>query len=72
MSDTELQERIWTALAAHPVYMVSLIGEDGIKTRPMAGEIDRELHRILFVTHRHHRHHRRGAALPFDLDRAEP
>jgi len=53
MSDTELQERIWTALAAHPVYMVSLIGEDGIKTRPMAGEIDRELHRILFVTHRH-------------------
>ncbi|MCU4179189.1 pyridoxamine 5'-phosphate oxidase family protein [Bosea sp. BH3] len=53
MAETELQERIWTALAAHPVYMVSLIAGDGIRTRPMAGEIDRERHRILFVTHRH-------------------
>ena len=53
MPDTELQERIWTALGAHPVYMVSLITDDGLKTRPMSGHLDREHHRLLFITHRH-------------------
>lgn len=53
MPDTGLQERIWAALDAHPVYMVSLIAEDGLKTRPMAGHLDREHHRLLFITHRH-------------------
>jgi general stress protein 26 len=53
MSDTELQERIWSALDAHPVYMVSLIAEGGLKTRPMSGHLDREHHRLLFITHRH-------------------
>ncbi|CAM5771251.1 pyridoxamine 5'-phosphate oxidase family protein [Bosea minatitlanensis] len=53
MSETEWQERIWTALDAHPVYMVSLIAGDMLKTRPMAGHIDRERHRLLFITHRH-------------------
>ncbi len=53
MPDTELQERIWAALDAHPVYMVSLIAEDGLRTRPMSGHLDREHHRLLFITHRH-------------------
>jgi general stress protein 26 len=53
MADTELQERIWAALAAHPVYMVSLVAEGGLKTRPMSGHLDRDHHRLLFITHRH-------------------
>lgn len=53
MPDTELQDRIWTALAAHPVYMVSLVAEGDIRTRPMSGHLDRDHHRLLFITHRH-------------------
>jgi len=53
MPDTELQERIWAALAAHPVYMVSLVTEGDIRTRPMSGHLDRDHHRLLFITHRH-------------------
>ncbi|MCA0420122.1 MAG: pyridoxamine 5'-phosphate oxidase family protein [Proteobacteria bacterium] len=53
MPDTELQDRIWTALAAHPVYMVSLVAEGDVKTRPMSGHLDRDHHRLLFITHRH-------------------
>lgn len=53
MPETELQERIWTALSAHPVYMVSLVTAEGVKTRPMSGHIDRDRHRLLFISHRH-------------------
>ena len=53
MAETELQERIWTALAAHPVYTVSLLAENAIKTRPMSGHLDRDHHRLLFISHRH-------------------
>lgn len=53
MPDTELQERIWTALSAHPVSMVSLATPEGVKTRPMSGQIDRDRHRLLFISHRH-------------------
>ena len=53
MAEIELQERIWTALAAHPVYMVSLLADGAIRTRPMSGQLDRDHHRILFVSHRH-------------------
>lgn len=53
MRETDLQERIWTVLAAHPVYMVSLFAENAIKTRPMSGHLDRDHHRLLFISHRH-------------------
>lgn len=53
MSDTDLQQRIWSALGAHPVFMVTIVVDGDIKTRPMSGHIDRDNHRILFITHRH-------------------
>lgn len=53
MPENELQERIWTALADHPVAMVSLATPEGVKTRPMAGHVDREHHRLLYISHRH-------------------
>lgn len=53
MAETELQQTIWTALDRHPVCMVTTAAEGAIRTRPMSGHIDRENHRILFVTHRH-------------------
>jgi general stress protein 26 len=53
MPDTELQQMIWSALDRHPVRMVTMAADGAIKTRPMSGHIDRENHRILFVTHRH-------------------
>lgn len=53
MPETERQERIWAALAAHPVLMVSLATEAGVKTRPMTGHLDRDHHRLLYISHRH-------------------
>ena len=53
MPDTELQQMIWSALDRHPVRMVTTAADGTIKTRPMSGHIDRDNHRILFVTHRH-------------------
>lgn len=53
MPETELQQRIWNALDRHPVCMVTTAADGSIRTRPMSGHIDRENHRILFVTHRH-------------------
>jgi general stress protein 26 len=53
MPDSDMQQRIWTALEARPVCMVSAIVAGEISTRPMSGHVDRENHRILFVAHRH-------------------
>lgn len=53
MPETERQETIWSALDRHPVWMVTTIADGAIRTRPMSGHIDRENHRLLFVTHRH-------------------
>jgi general stress protein 26 len=53
MQDTELQDRIWARLAAHPVWMVSIVVDGEIRTKPMSGHLDREQHRLLLVTHRH-------------------
>ena len=53
MTDTDLQQRIWSALDAHPIYMVTTAVDGEIRTRPMSGHIDRDNHHILFVTHRH-------------------
>lgn len=53
MPDAALQERIWTALSAQRVVMVSLATADGVRTRPMSGHVDRDHHRLLFISHRH-------------------
>jgi len=53
MADTDFQQRIWTELDAHPVCMVTTAVNGEIKTRPMSGHVERDNHRILFVTHRH-------------------
>jgi general stress protein 26 len=53
MPDTELQDRIWAALALQPVWMVSIVADGDIRTKPMSGHLDREQHRLLLVTHRH-------------------
>ncbi|MGO4739371.1 pyridoxamine 5'-phosphate oxidase family protein [Bosea sp. 2KB_26] len=53
MVETPLQQRIWTALTDHTICMVSTIVRGRIRTRPMSGHVDREEHRILFVTHSH-------------------
>lgn len=53
MVETPLQQRIWTALTDHTICMVSTIVDGRVRTRPMSGQIDRENHRILFVTHSH-------------------
>ena len=53
MPDNQLQQRIWAALEAHSVCMVTTAADGRIRTRPMSGHVDHENHRILFVTHRH-------------------
>ncbi len=53
MPDTELQQTIWSALERQTVCMVTTAADTTIRTRPMSGHVDRENHRILFVTHRH-------------------
>jgi general stress protein 26 len=53
MHDTDFQQRIWAALDAHPISMVTTVVDGEIKTRPMSGHVELDNHRILFVTHRH-------------------
>ena len=53
MPDSDLQQRIWSALEAQPVCMVTTAADGRIRTRPMSGHADHPNHRILFVTHRH-------------------
>jgi general stress protein 26 len=53
MVETQFQQRIWTALTDHKICMVSILVGGRIRTRPMSGYVDRENHRILFVTHSH-------------------
>ncbi|RDJ22324.1 hypothetical protein DWF00_24240 [Bosea caraganae] len=51
--DNEFQQRIWGVLNDHPVVMMTTIVGGKARTRPMSGHIDRENHRLLFVTHSH-------------------
>lgn len=53
MPDSERQQMVWAALDRHPVCMVTTAADGTLKTRPMSGHVDRENHRILFLTHRH-------------------
>jgi general stress protein 26 len=52
MPETELQQSVWDALERHPVCMVTTVVDGLIRTRPMSGHVDRDNHRLLFVTHR--------------------
>lgn len=52
MSDTDFQDRIWSALDEHRVCMVTTAADGEIRTRPMTAHLDREGHRLLFITHR--------------------
>lgn len=53
MADSEFQQRIWGILNDHPVVMMTTVVDGKARTRPMSGHIDREGHRLLFVTHSH-------------------
>lgn len=52
MAESDFQDRIWAALDAHRVCMVTTAAAGEIRTRPMTALIDREGHRLLFITHR--------------------
>lgn len=53
MAETEFQQRIWAMLNDHPVVMMTTVVGGKPRTRPMSGHLDRENHRLLFVTHSH-------------------
>jgi general stress protein 26 len=52
MADSDFQDRIWAALDQHRVCMVTTAAGGEIRTRPMTAHVDREGHRLLFITHR--------------------
>lgn len=53
MSDGEFQQRIWNILNDHPVVMLTTVVDGKARTRPMSGHVDRDAHRLLFITHSH-------------------